>query len=298
MFALTLLEINCRYQSRKNEADMNIMKKIVSAVSAFVVASGIAVIPTSAVDTYNYSVSYETLTQALEVTDGSVVPAGSVAVTVSIEGNRGFDANTVVLDIGDDNSAIMDRSGSPVVTKGHDFNDAIIAADSADSLVSVAAAMSETFDDDGELFTIYLDASNPVIENVEILSTDEQSIPTMGIGSLGNGCGTNAFTKPYNGHTYLCYYSGDANDDNLVNAADASLIRSKLNSAGVTYFIVASYNYQNYFPVYFAAQPDADMNGFINDNDAVEILKYATAYAVGNVYTGNAHTLVYGMLLY
>ena len=76
---------------------MKTFKKITSMITALTMLSAMTVLPTSAVQTTEYTVSYDTLTQAIQTEDGSTVPAGSVAVTVSVSGNIGFDANTSTL---------------------------------------------------------------------------------------------------------------------------------------------------------------------------------------------------------
>ena len=44
-----------------------------------------AAMPVSATSSFDYDLSYETLTQAIETRDGDVIPAGSIAVTLSLE---------------------------------------------------------------------------------------------------------------------------------------------------------------------------------------------------------------------
>ena len=276
---------------------MNIMKKIVSTMSALAVVAGMACVPASAVSTSNYNVSYDTLTQAISTDDGSMIPAGSIAVTVSVTGNRGFNANTFVLDVGDENSVILNESGHPAVTKSQAFSSALVASDFADSTVCVAVAMSNAFCANGDLFTIYLDGSNTVNEETEIISTDEQRVTTDAKETTEHNNNTRSFTEydSVQNQWWLMYYSGDANDDNVVNASDATKILVKLNSAGVPYFVVDIYNYSYYFPVMFRAQPDADKNGVINSTDASEILQYAASVGTGGgSYTGNAGTKCYG----
>lgn len=68
-------------------------KRAMSIASVAAILASIVAMPVSAAGINAYSVSYETLTTAITTEDGSTVPAGAVAVTMSIENNTGFNAN-------------------------------------------------------------------------------------------------------------------------------------------------------------------------------------------------------------
>ena len=66
---------------------MKLAKKITSIVSAAAMLASFAALNVDAAGKNQYSVSYETLTQAVETSDGTVIPAGAVAVSIAISGS-------------------------------------------------------------------------------------------------------------------------------------------------------------------------------------------------------------------
>ena len=276
---------------------MKTFKKITSMITALTMLSAMTVLPTSAVQTTEYTVSYDTLTQAIQTEDGSTVPAGSVAVTVSVSGNIGFDANTFNLDIGEDNSILTNLEGNPIITKEHAFGDALVAAATDDSQVCVTAAMSSFFRSNGELFTFYL--ANGASEDVEITSTNEEALLIMGGSLSGEPDATNLIIEYHPPYMEYYYLSGDATNDNLVNANDATAIYQGISAAGGGEINVVNDPVSTYFPnISFASQPDANQSGWINTYDATAVLQYAASVGVGTIPSGSVGEKKLGMRMY
>lgn len=282
---------------------MNAFKKILSTTSVVAILATMAAMPVSATGSFDYDLSYETLTQAIETRDGDIIPAGSIAVTLSLEENAGFDADTITFDIGENNSVLTDNAGNPIVTKEYLLEDALAAAASYDSTVCVAVAMSDHCTEHGEMFTFYLEGGMGASgADVEITNVNEETVQISGSGSLNGGetVGVNTFTLYENGHWYLCYYTGDATNDNEVNASDAAKINIMCNSVPGHEMSVSDPNFSTYFPnAPFHGQPDANQSGWINSTDATLILEYSAivnASPLGEAaYSGCVHQVVKGM---
>ncbi|MCR4646639.1 MAG: accessory gene regulator B family protein [Oscillospiraceae bacterium] len=138
--------------------------------------------------------------------------------------------------------------------------------------------------------------------DVEITNVNEETVQISGSGSLNGGetVGVNTFTLYENGHWYLCYYTGDATNDNEVNASDAAKINIMCNSVPGHEMSVSDPNFSTYFPnAPFHGQPDANQSGWINSTDATLILEYSAivnASPLGEAaYSGCVHQVVRGM---
>lgn len=275
--------------------------KAMAIASVAAILASVAAMPTSAAELNKYTAAYETLTSSITTDDGNVIPAGSVAVTLSIGGNTGFDSNTVTLGISDGYTVLTDSTGKPIVQKEALLTDSLAsAAVSADgSTVCVASAAGSTCEENGELFTVYatVDADNPNAGFVTVNSVEAECIDE--ITFTNQSADAEPLTIIRNSKIY--YYGGDANNDNKVNSIDAALIRNVLSKTptGELYVptIKADDSYLDYFEtVVFAEQPDADGNNYINDDDASVILEYAACAGVGLAYTGSGSQTV-GVLI-
>lgn len=280
---------------------MNAFKKILSTTSVVAILATMTAMPVSATGSFDYDLSYETLTQAIETREGNIIPAGSIAVTLSLEDNAGFDADTITLDIGENNSVLTDNTGRPIITKNYILEDALAAAASYDSTVCVAVAMSEHCTEQGEMFTFYLEGSVGASgADVEITNVNEETVTISGSGSLngGNIVGP-SFVLPYNGAWWVGFYRGDASSDDHVNASDAARIYSVVeNYPGHELSVSGDSNtIKQLFSVPFADQPDANNNGWINSNDAVCILEYSATVNAGGTYTGVVGEPVYKYMI-
>lgn len=279
---------------------MNTLKKILGTASAVALLATMAAMPTSATSAYSYDLSYETLTQAIQTADGNVVPAGSIAVTLSLEENAGFDADTITFDIGENNSVLTDNAGTPIISKEYLLLDERAAASSSGSTLCVAVAMSSHCVEHGEMFTFYLAGGTGASgADVEVTNTTEDSVQISGTGNLNGepAASVNTFVEFHNGHWYICYYTGDANNDDEVNASDAALISIMCASVPAHKLSVSDPAVATYFPnIPYPEQPDVNGSGWINSIDADTILEYAAiAGALSNPedYHGCVHQKVY-----
>ena len=77
---------------------MKSVKKIIAALSAATMVTSCAGVVASAAEAVNaVNVSYSTVAETFTAADGTVVPAGATAVTLSIENNTGFSASDITL---------------------------------------------------------------------------------------------------------------------------------------------------------------------------------------------------------
>ena len=73
-------------------------KKIIAALAAATMLTSCAGVVASAAEAVNaVNVSYSTVAETFTAADGTVVPAGATAVTLSIENNTGFSASDITL---------------------------------------------------------------------------------------------------------------------------------------------------------------------------------------------------------
>lgn len=259
---------------------MKLAKKITSIASTVAILASFAALNVDAAGKNQYSVSYETLTQAVETSDGTVIPAGAVALTVSVSGNTGFNANTIKLDIDNGYSVVTDETGCPVVTSGSNFSNSIFGSAYREDTVCVTLATADLLRANGDILTIYFTAEDGVTSGfASLASVDAELGFISSSGTIQNPetAGTNCkvFTGE-DGHLYYGFYSGDANNDDNVNSVDASLVLSAISNAPNNALPVISYNFSYYFPeIIYKEQPDANRNGIINSNDAQIIVNYS-----------------------
>ncbi len=273
---------------------MKKVRRTMSMVSAAVILASVVAMPVSAAEINAYSVSYETLTTAITTEDGSTVPAGAVAVTMSINNNSGFDANTFKLNIKDGSAIMLNEEGTPIVDTGNVLNGAMIGAAENEGLLCVTAAMGQSNCANGELFTVYVTSTDSSVVNIaEMVSVQPENLTEITETEITLPGTAQTYSFIENG--YICFYGGDCNNDNQVNSVDASLIMQALNGMNPMSLDVDNYNYANYFPsVIRNDQPDANGDGFIThsgsptpqNSDAQTILSYAASEGVGKTYTG------------
>jgi len=250
---------------------MKLAKKITSIVSAAAMLASFAALNVDAAGKNQYSVSYETLTQTVETSDGTVIPAGAVAVSIAISGNTGFVADTLTLDIADGYTAVTNSDGSPVVETGIALETGLAAAAVTDANDAMCIAMATPFTctEEGNLVTVYFQSGS------ELRSTGFIQITV-------NQVQTAALTDTISSLYDLPYYIlGDTDGDEIVNSVDASkILYAVYNHGGGFYFTnIATYNdalVRPYFPdvVHYNA-PNADRSNSIDDIDASVVLNYA-----------------------
>ena len=279
-------------------------KNFFSLASVAAMLASLAATPVSAAHINAYSVSYETLTEAIETANGETIPAGTIAVTMSVNGNTGFNANTLTLHVKDGYTVVTDQQGEPVVEKGSILEDAMIGKAVNGNAVGVTMALAESTTENGDLFTVYFTANANASADVKFVQLEQPEIAVESVASLKDGgIGTNSVIVG----SALYFYGGDCNNDNIINAVDASLILQAMKKTDYKDLNINTTNFiANYFPsVVKENQPDANGDGYIThrdkdndeyiseqESDSQTILTYAAYQGVGATYTGYGYKTV------
>ena len=251
---------------------MKSMKKTISTFVASVMAvSAINVIAASAIDNTNennYYLTTSELETAVVASDGTVIPAGSKAVTVNVSENTGFVSKSVMLDIGSAN-IIVGADNFPIVEKGEVIGDSIISCAENNGNVMIASASVDTNNFDGEMFTFYV---SPTDQNILIVDIDTQINLTMPAMEL------------------ISYMIGDVDNDGYINASDASFILHAISvyedeeHDDALPIEVANNNLSKYFPYCMpsdARAADSNESKAITDYDARCVMNYYSTLSVG-----------------
>ena len=128
-------------------------KKIIAALAAATMVTSCAGVVASAAEAVNaVNVSYSTVAETFTAADGTVVPAGATAVTLSIENNTGFSASDITLNATADLLAV---DGMVAATNGSAYGDAIVSAVQNGSKVVITSASLDDSKSDGTLVTFY-----------------------------------------------------------------------------------------------------------------------------------------------
>ena len=256
---------------------MKLAKKITSIASTVAILASFAALNVDAAGKNQYSVSYATLTQAVETADGTVIPAGAVAATVFVQGNTGFVANTLTLDIDGEYAVVTNADNRPVIAVGNACPNAALGSAIFGDSVCVTLATGDSCTNNGSIFTIYAtNEANSTSEFVTINSVDpvDNITPASGMDDP-NAAGTNVIVETDENYVYYYFLSGDADGNDTVNAVDASTILSVVNNVPGHELVVSTYSFHDYFPhIFTRAQPDANQQGTINSTDAELILNY------------------------
>jgi hypothetical protein len=250
------------------------MKKLISTLAASIIAvSSMPVISASAfayAGNDEISISTETLTEAAIADDGNVIPAGSVAITVSINGNTGFDSSTTKIDIGSAN-ILVDNDGNPVYSAGEVLESSMIVSATNDNLVAFSTASAGMNNSDGDLFTFYATSD---YDGAELIGSETEQF-------------TGNITMPNS--TLHSYIIGDVNQSGYIDATDASAILHAVYIYDQAFGDdVISVNYANahlstYFPNALVAESaDGNLSDTITNKDAELVLTYYTHQSVGN----------------
>lgn len=256
------------------------MTKIIALISAVSFIS-LGVTPdTYACDLKNHdknrvSITTETITNEIKADDGTIIPAGSIAVTLSVNGNTGFDTSINKLDIGD-SDIIIASSGTPAYSSGSLLDSSLISSAEKGNMIAFASASSSVLEADGDLLTFYVSSS---LDKAEIVETQI-------INAYEERSNTTSSTKG----TLYSYIIGDINNNDKITASDASgilyavdLFYQSHNSKEDFEVSYANTNLSTYFPNTFCAEPaDVDEGGIINNQDAQWVLTYYANAALGN----------------
>ena len=101
-------------------------KKIIAALAAATMVASCAGVVASAAEAVNaVNVSYSTVAETFTAADGTVVPAGATAVTLSIENNTGFSASDITLNATAD---LLGTDGLVTATNGSAYGNATVSA--------------------------------------------------------------------------------------------------------------------------------------------------------------------------
>ena len=132
---------------------MKKLKKVTAALAAATMVTSCAGVVASAAEAVNaVNVSYSTVAETFTAADGTVVPAGATAVTLSIENNTGFSASDITLSATAD---LLGTDGLVTATNGSAYGDATVSAAQNGSKVVITSASLDDSKSDGTLVTFY-----------------------------------------------------------------------------------------------------------------------------------------------
>ena len=194
---------------------MKSVKKIIAALSAATMVSACAGVVASADEAVNavnaVNVSYSTVAETFTAADGTVIPAGATAVTLSIENNTGFSASDITLSATAD---LLGTDGLVTATNGSAYGNATVSAAQNGSKVVITSASLDDSKNDGTLVTFYTTSDAEVtVEDASFESVKNNEI----------SC--------YTSQQYDFYVIGDLNSDEQVNSKDAAIMLSAYNIA-------------------------------------------------------------------
>ena len=182
---------------------MKSVKKIIAALSAATMVSACAGVVASAAEAVNaVNVSYSTVAETFTAADGTVVPAGATAVTLSIENNTGFSASDITLNATADLLAV---DGMVAATNGSAYGDAIVSAAQNGSKVVITSASLDDSKDDGTLVTFYTTSD----AEVTVEDATFKSAKQMEDASAIAVCSSDDY-----------YRIGDLNNDDNIDSTD------------------------------------------------------------------------------
>lgn len=250
------------------------MKKFVSLIASTVLTvSSLTVVSASAVESNELSITATPVTSNIVADDGTVIPAGVVALTVNINNNYGFDSSATKLDVGMFADVVVNESGRPVVTKGDVLNDFIIASALNNGTIVVSSASDNNTNADGEMFTIYV-ADNYSGVNIEDITNEVIST------EIGNTVTTLS--------TRYTYCIGDVDNDGYINSSDSSQLLYAISQFKDSYpdaeFTVdfANDHISDYFSFIRCAEvADTNKDDKIRKADANNILQFYTYISAG-----------------
>ena len=128
-------------------------KKIIAALAAATMVASCAGVVASAAEAVNaVNVSYSTVAETFTAADGTVIPAGATAVTLSIENNTGFSASDITLSATAD---LLGTDGLVTATNGSAYGNATVSAAQNGSKVVITSASLDDSKNDGTLVTFY-----------------------------------------------------------------------------------------------------------------------------------------------
>ena len=263
---------------------MEITKKITSFAAVLAIVGSLATLPASAKNVNDCSITYTTLTEAVTTTTGESIPAGSVAVTMSIQNNSGFTDNMFLFNLEHGCNVICDNDNKPIIESQSVLDNFLVAGSVTGDKLCVAVASAEEAREDGELLTFYCTTAFNVSSNPVSIGVMNNAVLNIG-GSV--------YSPLVNQH-YVQF--GDVNGDGLINSSDASITMIAIannndDPINVNALYYSPQDITQYYPpaCYNAnadcylcsdvliSDPDAPIR-FVDNDDAYEILSYAAWY--------------------
>lgn len=254
----------------------NTFKKIMASATAVTsLAVGMVGLSASAKELnegVSFSVTTNTINETVVADDGTIIPIGSTAVTVSVTGNAGFDSSTTKLDIGTAN-VIVNNEGNPIYSVGDVLESSMVASAANDNFVAFSTASADEVCRDGDMFTFYISSG---FAGVEIVDNERETFQPVNNAISPRG-------------TLRSYMIGDVDQDNRIDASDASTILHAVSVYEDAFNDdVLPVNYANahlstYFPKASRAESaDANKNDSITEKDASLVLQYYANASTGN----------------
>lgn len=215
------------------------------------------------------SISTEVLSESVTTTDGSIIPAGIVAITVNIENNNGFKASTTKIELGEAYDVVNNSVDMAAITIGTVMGDSHVCAIENNNIIVVSSASASNNTNDGVMFTFYaVENNNSTDKNIEFIDADGTENASV-------------YATRYR------YYIGDVNQDNVINAVDSSDVLTAIsrNNGKELSVSTANSNLSYYLPNALKAESaDTDKTGTIAQADADDILLYYSCTQTGKDY--------------
>lgn len=255
------------------------MKKIISTFTASLMAiSAFTAVSASALNVKKDNaliITTDTLKTTITADNGTVVPAGSLAVTVSIENNSGFNSSANKLVVGKSYDFIVSDFEEPAITKGSVMGDSIVCAAENNNSIAVTSASADYNYSDGAMFTFYLKQN----DNSDDTNITFQEIDTSHMTSLGSGISVQS--------TKVEFRYGNVNDPYdpnrfLIDATDASAVLGAIqaNGGAKLQVSVANTHLDDFLPDALCAQAaDVNADNYIDPTDAQSILDFYSVAA-------------------
>lgn len=263
------------------------IKKTIASLMAMATVTTCASALVSAEEANAIDISYKTLEESIVANDGTTIPAGAVAVDVSISGNTGMSGTALEFNV--DGELVKDSDGMAVVDSGNVFGRAATSGAQNGNKVVISEAAGEVSKADGTLFTFYL--------------AESAEVKFVGESGAVSGEEKESDVISYSARARKRYLIGDANGDGQISPDDASTIYTALSKdediwkSRILSVEKANENISYYFPkIPNATIVDGDDNGYIMDlldgnedsipkySEPKQILNYYSAKAVGNKY--------------
>ena len=183
---------------------MKNLKKASAALAAATMVTSCAGVVASAAEAVNaVNVSYSTVAETFTAADGTVIPAGATAVTLSIENNTGFSASDITLSATAD---LLGTNGLVTATNGSAYGDAIVSAAQNGNKVVITSASLDESKNDGTLVTFYTTSDAEVTVETTAFNSAKQMEDINAIATYSTVSDV--------------YRVGDLDDDDNIDSTD------------------------------------------------------------------------------